>query len=187
MLALSLALALAAAPDVRVTYELKCLYCHSEEVAERRRLTEPGWVKLIEKMRKKAPLLITRREVRTLARYMAREKGLVPASSKRATPRPAPEEPAVPEPVPEPPLPEPEPVAAAPEEPETDPALEQQGFALMQQRCSKCHTLSRVYGKLDGLERTLAVLERMQLKTGSGITDADLKLLERYVRAQFPD
>jgi mono/diheme cytochrome c family protein len=186
MLALSLTLALAAAPNVRVTYELKCLYCHSAEVTERRRLTEPGWVKLIEKMRKKAPLLITRREVRQLARFMARERGLVPASSKR--PKPNPEETPVAEPEP-PPLPEPEPAAAvsAPEEPETDPALEQQGFALMQQRCSKCHTLSRVYTKLDGLERTLAVIERMQLKTGSGITDSDLKTLDGYVRSQFSD
>jgi hypothetical protein len=44
-----------------------------------------------------------------------------------------------------------------------------------------------VYGKLDGLERTLSTIERMQLKTGSGITEHDAEVLEKFVRAQFAD
>ena len=55
----------------------------------------------------------------------------------------------------------------------------------MERRCSKCHTLGRVYGKLDSFERSRAILERMRLKTGSGITEHDFKLLEDYLRAQF--
>ena len=40
-----------------MSYEQKCLYCHSEEVSERRRLTEGQWRRLIEQMRRKAPVL----------------------------------------------------------------------------------------------------------------------------------
>ena len=52
-------------------------------------------------------------------------------------------------------------------------------------RCSKCHTLGRIYARLDTLERSLTTLERMRLKTGSGITDHDFRLLEDYLRTQF--
>jgi hypothetical protein len=198
MLALVLSLSLAASQNVRVTYELKCLYCHSAEVTERVRLTEAKWVKLVEKMRKKAPLLITRRDVAAIAHYMAHDKGLAPKEKVAAkpiavTPEPKPFEP--------PPLPAPEPPSeplkepGPPGEPEKTAAeveaeqqqLEQRGFALMRQRCSKCHTISRVYSKLNDLESALSTIERMELKTGSGITEADAELLERFVRAQFAD
>lgn len=198
MLALALSLSLAASQNVRVTYELKCLYCHSAEVAERVRLPEPGWVKLVEKMRKKAPLLITRREVRALAHYLAHDKGLAPKERVAARPAPTPEpEPKAfeppPLPAPEPPndpLKEPAPEVPAPTAAEVEAdqqQLEQQGFALMRHRCSKCHTISRVYSKLTDLETVLGTIERMQLKTGSGITEKDAELLERFVRAQFSD
>jgi hypothetical protein len=42
-----------------------------------------------------------------------------------------------------------------------------------------------VYGRLDTLDRSLSTLERMRLKTGSGITDDEMKLMEEYLRAQF--
>jgi mono/diheme cytochrome c family protein len=80
------------------------------------------------------------------------------------------------------------PVAPEPPVEEVSPAavaLEQEAFALLQQRCSKCHTLGRVYGRLDTLERSLQTLERMRLKTGSGITDHEMEVLETYLRSQF--
>ena len=133
--------------------------------------------------------VITRRDVKAVAKFMTWEKKLAP--SRPPAPRPTGprlNEPTTPEPQPEPSAPAPPAAAAvAAPEPEPDPALEAEGFALMQHRCSKCHTLSRVYGKLDGLERTLSVIERMQLKTGSGITDSDAHVLEKYVRVQFED
>ena len=66
-------------------------------------------------------------------------------------------------------------------------ALEVEGFDRMQARCSKCHTLGRVYQKLDSLEVALTTLTRMRLKTGSGISRADARLLEAYLRAQLDD
>ena len=82
-----------------------------------------------------------------------------------------------------------EPVAEASlpldEVPPADAALEQQATALISQRCSKCHSLGRVYGRLDTFERSMATLSRMRFKTGSGITDDELKLLEGYLRTQF--
>jgi hypothetical protein len=42
-----------------------------------------------------------------------------------------------------------------------------------------------VYGRLDTLERSMQTLERMRLKTGSGITDHDMETLEAYLRTQF--
>ena len=190
MIALALTVSLAAAPNVRVTYELKCLYCHSEDMAEGVKLTEPGWVKLVERMRRKAPLLITRRDVKVIARFMARDKGLSPKQKPAPTSAAATgfEPPAMPEPEPpDEPLKVPSAAEPAATEPEADPALEQQAFTVLQQRCSKCHTVSRVYTKLDGLERSLVVIERMQLKTGSGITDKDVELLQKFVRAQFAE
>src|SRR5262249_52042485 len=58
-----LALALAAAPASRLTYESKCLYCHSADVTEGPRLTDAGWRQIIERMRRKAPLLIHKSDV----------------------------------------------------------------------------------------------------------------------------
>lgn len=190
MLSLLLALTVAAPPSARLEYERKCLYCHSEEVAESRRFTEPQWRRVIEQMRVKAPLLITRGDVAALTRYMTQTLKLVPAGAKpvgvvvevKPVPevKPTPElKPAVLpvfEPPPMPPVEEISPAAAA---------LEQEAAGLLQQKCSKCHTLGRVYGRLDTLERSMQTLERMRLKTGSGITDHDMETLEAYLRTQF--
>src|SRR6185436_21019308 len=71
-----------------------------------------------------------------------------------------------------------EPIVPAPEElSPTAIALEKEGFELLQKRCSKCHTLGRVYGRLDTLERSLLTLKRMRMRTGSGITDHDMQVL----------
>jgi cytochrome c5 len=197
MLALLLSLCVTAAPSPRLDYETKCLYCHSEEVTEHTRMTEPAWRKLIEQMRRKAPLLISRSDVGRLTKYMTQTLKLVAPARGTKPAVPVTVDPAVPvttrPPEPLPPTPPPEPVAAVepepgPDEPAAnpaDPAMEQQAFELMQQRCSKCHTLSRVYAKLDTFERSMAVLERMRLKTGSGITNRDMALLEDYLRGQF--
>lgn len=191
MLALLVSLTLAAPPSTRLLYEQKCLYCHSEEVAERVRLTEPQWRRLIEQMRQRAPVLITRGDVFTLSRYMVNGLKLVPASKPAVAVtkpdtfgpelRSAAPDAGVPRDVPLP-----TPIDPLPEEPNADElALAEEGFALMQARCSRCHTLGRVYGKLDTLERSLNVIERMSLKTGSGITEDDLRVLEAYLRSQF--
>jgi hypothetical protein len=190
--ALALSSSLSAAPGGRLNYESKCLYCHSEEVAEGKRYTEAGWRRVIEQMRKKAPLLITRTDVVLLARYMAQTLKLVPlraaepapeVANANTTPEVRPFTSVVPA-IPPPPLEEP-PLAASEEPSPAAIALEQQVASLMQHRCSKCHTLSRVYGRLDTLDRSLSTLERMRLKTGSGITDDEMKLMEEYLRAQF--
>jgi len=192
MLSLLLALTVAAPPSARLEYERKCLYCHSEEVAESRRFTEPQWRRVIEQMRGKAPLLITRGDVAAITRYMTQTLKLVPAGTKpvvvvevkpvlpevKPTPEVKPELKPAPElePPPMPPGEEITPAAAA---------LEQEAAGLLQQKCSKCHTLGRVYGRLDTLERSMQTLERMRLKTGSGITDHDMETLEAYLRTQF--
>lgn len=187
MLALLVTLSLAAPPSTRLLYEQKCLYCHSEEVAERVRLTEPQWRRLIEQMRQRAPVLITRGDVFTLSRYMVNGLKLVPAQKPVAITKPEPElRPAPPDAGVAREVPLPTPIDPLPEEPNADElALAEEGFTLMQSRCSRCHTLGRVYGKLDTLERSLNVIERMSLKTGSGITEDDLRVLEAYLRSQF--
>lgn len=184
---------LAAAPAPRLDYERKCLYCHSEEVTEAHKQTEAQWKRTIERMRRKAPLLISRGDVARLAAFMIQtlDLGLQAARPTPFPPKAAP----VPEPVVSPPPPELKPVPVAIVLPEAEPPpaevtaeaaeLEQQALALMQHRCSKCHTLGRIYARLDTLERSLTTLERMRLKTGSGITDHDFKLLEDYLRTQF--
>lgn len=192
LLALALSLSLSAAPGSRLNYESKCLYCHSEEVAEGKRYTEAGWRRVIDQMRKRAPLLITRTDVVLLARYMAQtlklvpraaEPGTEPVATGSTTPKVLPFTSVVPALTP-PPLEE-LPLAESAEPSPATIALEQQVATLMQRRCSKCHTLGRVYGRLDTLERSLSTLERMRLKTGSGISDDELKLMEEYLRAQF--
>lgn len=193
MLALALALGLvtSAPPAARLVYEQKCLYCHSEEIAERRRLPEAQWRRLVEQMRAKAPLLITRSDVPLLARYMARTLKLVPPRAPSATaPRPDAGV-ALPSPVVElKPLPELEPLepgdGGTSDEPAPQVATEESAvFELMQRRCSKCHTLGRVFEKLDRLDRSLSVLERMRLKTGSGITERDAERIEAFMRSQL--
>lgn len=185
MLALLLSLSLAAPLSTRLLYEQKCLYCHSEEVAERVRLTEPQWRRLIEQMRQRAPVLITRGDVLTLSRYMVNGLKLVPAPKPVVVTMKPEVRAALDAGVPRD-VPLPTPIDPLPEEPNADElALAEEGFALMQSRCSRCHTLGRVYGKLDTLERSLNVIERMSLKTGSGITEDDLRVLEAYLRSQF--
>lgn len=193
MLALVLALTVAAPPSPRLAYEQKCLYCHSEEVAESRRLTEAQWRRLIEQKRRRAPLLISRSDVELLTRYLVHtlKLGVAPKPAPRlaTTDAKTPTELKAPEPPPPElksapvlePLPEPPVVEAPP----MDPELEARAQEVLRQRCSKCHTLGRVYGKLDTFERSMATLERMRLKTGSGITDDELALLEDYLRTQF--
>jgi cytochrome c5 len=211
VLALALTLVVAAPTSTRLLYEQKCLYCHSEEVTERRQRTEAEWRALVEEMRQKAPLLVTRSDAAVLSRYLARVLGSAPppvrpvpapAVTPKApplmvpTPPPPVSAPPVPMPVPAP-APEPEGVAslepwpgvasASAEELERARAAEQAGFALMERRCSRCHTLGRVYGKLDTRSRALAIIERMRFKTGSGITEGELRQLQDFVRAQFAE
>jgi cytochrome c5 len=204
VLALALTVILSAPTSTRLLYEQKCLYCHSEEVTERRRRTEAEWRALVEEMRQKAPLLVTRSDASVLARYLARLLPAAPpprapvASRPVPGPSPLPAVPQLPPPVVEAaPLPEPELPAgldpwpgvagAGAEALERARAAEQAGFALMERRCARCHTLGRVYGKLDTRSRSLAIIERMRFKTGSGITESDLRLLQDFVRAQFAE
>ena len=183
MLSLLLALTIAAPPSERLTYERKCLYCHSEEVAERKRLTVPQWRRVIDQMRKKAPLLISRSDAALITRYVTQTLRLTVATPARHAVTPAPEVKTGPSP--QKLTEEPESEAAETPAPAIEPELEQQASALIQHRCSKCHALGRVYGRLDTLERSLTTLERMRLKTGSGITDDDVRVIEAYLRAQF--
>lgn len=199
MLGLLVIVSLSAAPSPRLSYEQKCLYCHSEEVAERRRLTEVQWRRLIEQMRLKAPLLITKSDVITLARYMAQTLRLAPAVTAPApvavtTKEPMPTPPPMPEidlRVPEITAPTVDAGTPSTDEPAppvptvADTTRAEEGFALMRHRCSKCHSLGRVYGRLDTLERSLNVVERMSLKTGSGITEDEVAQLQAFLRSQF--
>ena len=188
MLSLVMALTLAAPPSARLEYERKCLYCHSEEVTEGRRFTEPQWRRVVEQMRVKAPLLISRGDVGALTRYLVHTLKLVPVKSAPvvAEVKPVVEVGKPSELKSAPVLTDSPPPVPAVEEPSLAAvALEEEASALIQQRCSKCHTLGRVYGRLDTLERSLQTLERMRLKTGSGITDHDMELLETYLRTQF--
>lgn len=190
MLALVFALAVAAPPSPRLAYEQKCLYCHSEEVAESRRLTEAQWRRLIEQKRKRAPLLISRSDVEVLTRYLVHtlKLGVAPKPAPRVVTtetRPPPTELKAPSELKSAPVLEPLPEPPVVEAPPLDPELEARAQEVLRQRCSKCHTLGRVYGKLDTFERSMATLERMRLKTGSGITDDELALLEDFLRTQF--
>ena len=189
---------LTASPATRLLYEEKCLYCHSSEVSERKRQSPARWAQSVERMRAKAPLLITRGDARRITQYIVQTLKLVPPPVKgpsvtvarapvvtpdpRPDPRPEPEpdperdELKVPQDLDDPPMPEPMKLTAADEE------LEQEGAALMQRRCSKCHTLNRVFNKLDSYDRSMATVRRMRLKTGSGITRADMDLIERFLK-----
>jgi hypothetical protein len=193
--ALLLSLVLDANP--RVLYEQKCLYCHSEELTEGQKRTAGQWRKVVLRMRAKAPVLITRSDVRVLTEYLVKTLKLVPHTPRPIPHEPAPHEPAPHEPPPHEPAPhEPPPLATEPkEEPDeltplppmiaADVQVDEEGAELLLQRCSKCHTLQRVFGKLDSYERALFTLRRMRLKTGSGITRDDYERLEAFLKAQF--
>lgn len=205
MTALLLSLLLSAGPSgagSRVLYEQKCLYCHSAEVAESHVYTPSQWRRVIERMRLKAPLLITHRDAKVLTQYMVQTLKLVRAEPK--APRretligPAPPRVEPPPPIEPAPLPEPEPDVAAAEAPlppeataatvataaEVE-AIDVEGAELMERRCSKCHTVARVYSRLTSYERSLFTVRRMRLKTGSGISKSDLERIELFLRRQF--
>ncbi len=181
---LLLSLTVSASP--RVLYEQKCLYCHSEEVTESHKRTPREWKKVVSRMRAKAPVLITRTDVRVLTEYIVKTLKLVPPVRKPPPPGVAPEEAL-------PPLPEPPREVEEPDEPPPPPPMvqaaeekiDEEGAELMQRRCSKCHTLVRVFGKLDSYDRALFTLQRMRLKTGSGISRDDYERLEAFLKGQF--
>lgn len=183
-----LLLSVALQTNPRILYEQKCLYCHSEEVTESQKRTPQQWRRVVKRMRAKAPVLITRTDARVLTEYIVKTLKLVPPGRRPAAPAPSPtappppevEEPPreVPDEPEEPPLPPP-PVVAAEQE------IDEEGAELMQRRCSKCHTLQRVYGKLDSYDRALFTLKRMRLKTGSGISRDDYERLKAFLEAQF--
>ncbi|MFZ5468918.1 MAG: hypothetical protein ACOZIN_05710 [Myxococcota bacterium] len=231
-------------------YELKCLYCHSNTVIERLKLTPPQWRKMVERMRDSAPLLISRSDVGALTRYIVEELKLVPKETvARRVKRPPPK--VLPtgtgtdtgtgtgtgtgtvvasgtvgaEEVVNPPtvtgsaswlstIPEylvfarvTQPVGTSAslstgqgggltglgeqevtEEPEDEEAkaeaarIESAGTALLGEKCSRCHTLYRVYTKIDSLETGMSIVQRMRKKTGSGISPEDADVLERFIR-----
>ncbi len=210
LILISLVSAAPAPVGQRLLYEQRCLYCHSSELSERKLLMPAQWKAMVESMRIKAPLLITRTDARTITAYIVETLKLVPKGvapvvpvARAPRPRPAPvaavvsptapiaaaevkpAEPIAPEPLNVIEL-EPLPTAVAeveeaPMRPE-DELAEQEGAALMQRRCSKCHTLNRVFNKLDTFERSMATVRRMRLKTGSGITSSDLETIEKFLR-----
>lgn len=192
-----------AAPSPRVLYETKCLYCHSAVVTEAGVRTPNQWRAVVASMRRKAPLLITRAEARQLVEYLVKTLKRVPAPSPRSrvavgsSATRLREVPAEPERATE--NPEDEAATSLPAEvDEAPPAgqaaegtlaerdqFEALATELLERRCSKCHTLSRVYSKLDTLERSLVTLRRMRLKPGSGIGADDAATIERFLRTQF--
>jgi cytochrome c5 len=195
MLALLLSMVVQAAPSPRVLYEDKCLFCHSEEVTEDKRFTVAQWRRVVAKMRAKSPLLITRHDADVLTQYIVKTLKLVPATAPVRPSGPGPKPtapPAVAEPPPQPvtpaiPVPEP-PMPDAMEETPADPqaeAVDEEGAALVEARCSKCHTLQRVFGRLDSYERSVFTLHRMRLKTGSGISKLDEERIQLFLKAQF--
>lgn len=190
---LSLLTLLAGATDAKQTFENDCLYCHSDAVIVKRRMRPGQWRGIVAKMQARAPLLISRRDADVIVRYIVRELKLVPP---RATPKPAePEAPAEPEePIEETPppvaTPTPTPVAPppaaalAPPPPEEDTEAETLAPRLLAERCSKCHSLFRVFTKLDSASNAEATIERMRRKTGSGISAHEADLLKRFARSR---
>jgi outer membrane biosynthesis protein TonB len=183
-------LALLAPSEGRQLFEEKCLYCHSQTVIQSRRLRPSQWRGVVAKMQSRAPLLISRRDADGIVRYIVRELRLVPPRATpvaKATPEPEPEEPAeeTPEPAPAPPpvatpAPTPPPAPVAEEDIEAETLAPQ----ILEQRCSKCHTLFRVFTKLDAVSTAQATIERMRRKTGSGISAREADLLKRFVRSR---
>ena len=193
---ISMLMLLAGAPEARQTFENDCLYCHSDAVIMKRRMRPSQWRGIVAKMQARAPLLISRRDADVVVRYIVRELKLVPP---RATPRPPAEtEPAAPEPeepieetpppvaTPAPVVPPPQQPAAAtlPPQPEEDTEAETLAPRILEQRCSKCHTLFRVFTKLDSAATAEATIERMRRKTGSGISAHEADLLKRFARSR---
>jgi hypothetical protein len=61
---------------------------------------------------------------------------------------------------------------------------EAMGPELLEERCSKCHTLFRVFTKMDSVVVGEATIERMRRKTGSGISPRDAAILKRFLRSR---
>jgi cytochrome c5 len=199
-----LSLVLTAPPgEGRNAFEVKCLFCHSEEVATRPKLKPQQWHRVVESMRKRAPLLISRRDVAILTRYIVYDlkRGIVERPRPSRAPRPREDHVVKEEPPPLPPVfeldsppEEPPPnqdalaLEEAPELPAFDPAeleLDKRGAEILEARCSKCHTLQRIFLKVDSIERGTAIVERMRRKTGANILRSDADLLERWLRARL--
>ncbi|MBX7097602.1 MAG: hypothetical protein K1X89_07815 [Myxococcaceae bacterium] len=194
MLALLLALSLAQPPNARVRYERQCLYCHSAQVAEAPYLTVSQWERVIARERLRAPVLIAKSDVPWLARFLVGTLRRGPSTTSRVDrtrPEPAGEPdagvsmpviPAVLAEAVDAGVVDPKEVAAGAE---LESAVDEGVQTLIRARCSKCHTLGRVYRKLDSLEIALTTVQRMRLKTGSGISAHELELIERYLKSQF--
>lgn len=197
--------------NVQAFFESRCLYCHSEARVKELRLRPSQWRKLVQRMQAQAPLLISRREIEPIVRYIVNDLKLVPkeparapavaatsprrsretGSAERGAEKTSPPPPTLP---PEPPdttevapvEPEPEPNAPVPvaavdlASPE-DRQAEELGPVLLAQRCSKCHTLYRVFTKIDSLEAGEAIIDRMRKKTGSGISPDDARILRHFL------
>jgi ferredoxin-NADP reductase len=57
--------------------------------------------------------------------------------------------------------------------------------ALMQQKCSKCHTLERVVGAMKDAKGWAATIARMEARPDSGITDADARSIAAYLTSRL--
>jgi cytochrome c5 len=64
-------------------------------------------------------------------------------------------------------------------------ALEQEGTRLIEERCSKCHTLYRVFTKLGSADAVESIIERMRKKTGSGISPDDVDTMRRFAELRL--
>jgi ferredoxin-NADP reductase/mono/diheme cytochrome c family protein len=56
--------------------------------------------------------------------------------------------------------------------------------ALVQQRCSRCHTLDRVLGARKDAQGWLATVDRMRRLPGSGIAESEVKVILSYLLAE---
>jgi cytochrome c5 len=191
--------------DAAGRYQVKCLYCHSGAVMGQQKRPFSAWRDILERMRRKSPLLISREDARVILRYIESDLGLAVRRRRvAAAPKPPPlatQPPAVVPPPPDEALPPADDAALpVPDEPPlseaetplltasaatSDPEAEALGPQLLEEKCSKCHALGRVFTKVDSLERGLSTIERMRRKTGSGISREDAELLERYLRSQL--
>jgi hypothetical protein len=199
--------------DPKGTFEDKCLFCHSRSIIEGERLRPAQWRAVVLKMSARAPLLIGRRDIDVIVRYLVRDLRLVPRRLVR--PRPAAPEggpkpsaepttadeaaeeeetaetPATPGPAPAPvpgPMAAPSvPTVVAPVQEPVDPEhaeAEALGPELLRRRCSKCHTLFRVYTRVSSVATGDEVIERMRRKTGSGISPRDARILKLFLRGR---
>jgi hypothetical protein len=203
--------------EARRMFEQKCLFCHSNKVIEQRRLTPARWRHVVNQMRERAPLLISRGDVEVIVGYLVHERRLVPPRRPPA-PRPEPGDRGAPPPAvaeempPETPPPEEAPAGASAGPPGSgpansravlggaqssrpppptsafnevdDPEAEALGPLVIARRCSKCHTLYRVFTRIDSVTIGDLIIERMRRKTGSAISPSDAEMLKRFVRAR---